>query len=991
MAVAWAPFFLNADASEMDRAEDMTPLFIEDFSDRTGALDRFTVIDDNRDGNTWIIGSDLHARVEFNTTMAMDDWLITPPLWLESGKRYPLSFTTACALPSYPERLEVRLGTTPSVEGMKTVVIEPFDVADKDFNTVVADVMVMESGIYYIGFHGCSDRDCSTLFLDDIRLAAGVSAASPGAATGLAVVADPSGGLKATVSFTAPAVDLSGAKLEHIDYVSIQRDGQEITRVQAPSVGASVTYVDNDVAEGEHIYTVVGYNNDGVGLPADASVFVGINIPGAPLDVSISEGADPGMVTLCWDVPVVDCQGYPLNTTDLTYNVYNPYGVPVKEGLTEGRTEFRAIAENEGQIQAFYYVAAQSKAGTLPYYKGRRSKSLIVGTPTSMPFHESFAGMSASAIWHMVIPEGTGGQFQLTGIDPGAQDEDGSYAEFAPTQPGDSFTLLSEKIVVSGRNPLFSCYYYSVPTDDELHISAIPVDGSAPLESVFPLAGGNGWTEADIDLREMAGKPVQIFFSYQTTGDRAAHLLLDNISVAEGKSYDLTALSMSVPEKMAVGEPHKIAVKIRNSGMEPAEGYDVVLYRDGERVGAVSGSRLEAFAQGTVEFTETPTVFYSDVVDYHAEIEFDADEDKSNNVFASVRTVVPSTSYPVVSDLYGEESADGVTLAWSGINLETTKPEPVTEDFENYDPFTIDDLGEWTLVDRDGRGTYGIGIDNMPHGGDPFAYILIDNSNFPDDPNFVSHAGGHRYLASVCCAGDHNDDWLISPSLTGETQDVSLWARRRGSSSSYTHESFEIRYSTGSLNPDDFKLVETFDGIPYEWTRYSAKLPAGARYFAIRCISPDQFALFIDDITYIPANLYSDLKVEGYNVYRDGVRLNDMPIDECVFTDTTIPAGKECTYHVTVVYNKGESRISNGVPMSLSGIGQVSSETVPEVLASEGKIVVNHAMGEEVRIHTVDGRCIHAFRCTSGHTTVSVPTGMYLVCAGSVTVKVAVR
>ena len=37
MAVAWAPFFLNADASEMDRAEDMTPLFIEDFSDRTGA------------------------------------------------------------------------------------------------------------------------------------------------------------------------------------------------------------------------------------------------------------------------------------------------------------------------------------------------------------------------------------------------------------------------------------------------------------------------------------------------------------------------------------------------------------------------------------------------------------------------------------------------------------------------------------------------------------------------------------------------------------------------------------------------------------------------------------------------------------------------------------------------------------------------------------------------------------------------------------------
>lgn len=971
--------------------EATAPPFIEDFSDRAGALDRFTVIDANMDGNTWLVDSELHARVEFNSAKAMDDWLITPPLQLEAGKKYPLSFTTACALPSYPERLEVCLGTEPSVEGMTVTVVEQFDVADKAFRTVTADITVNATGIYYIGFHGCSDRDCATLFLDDIVLAAGVSVSSPGAPTELTAVADNSGALKATVSFVTPEVDLCGAQLKALDYVSIQRDGVEIKRFDAPAIGTRMVYVDDNVTEGEHTYTVSGYNNDGTGLPADVSTFVGVNIPGAPTAITIFEGIDPGMVTLRWNAPEVDCQGYPLNTDELTYNVYNPYGLPIMEGITERTITFRAIAENSGQLQALYYVTAQSKAGALPYYKGVRTGSIIVGTPTAMPFRESFSGMMASAVWHLVIPQGTGGQWQLTGIDPGPQDGDGGYAEFAPTLPGDSFTLLSEKISVTGENPWLSFYYYSLPTDDELSVSVIPICDCAPVECVFPIAEGNGWSQANIDLRGMTGKTVQILFSYQTKGDRAAHILLDNINVEEGVLHDLTAVSVSVPGKMTVGEATTIGVSLRNAGMEPAEGYSVVLYRDGERVEAVAGPRLEAFARGTVEFTQTPTVFFGDFTNYHAEIEFDADQNMADNRTASVQTLVSKLSYPAVADLAGEESAAGVVLTWSAIDLGTAEPEPVTEDFEDYDPFTISDLGNWTLVDRDGRGTYGIGIDNMPHGGDPFAYILIDNSNFADDPNFVSRDGGHRYLASVCCAGDNNDDWLISPALCGDAQEVSLWARRRGSSASYAHESFEILYSTGSLYPEDFKLVEAFDGIPYEWTQYSASLPEGARYFAVRCTSPDQFALFIDDITYIPADLYADLEVEGYNVYRDGVRLNAEPLRECVFTDTDAPSGKECTYHVTVVYDKGESRLSNGVLLNLSGVDKLFSQSVVSISGSDGCIKVTGALGENISIYSADGRSVAAVRATAGEASVPVSPGIYLVRAGSVTVKVAVR
>ncbi len=980
---------VNVYGSEV--VDAIVPPFSEDFSDRNGALDRFTVIDSNMDGNTWIVGSDLHARVEFNSSKAMDDWMITPPLKLEAGKRYPLSFITACASSSFPERLEVRLGKGNTVEDMTEVVIDQFDVNEKEFRTISADVTVPESGIYYIGFHGCSDRDCATLFVDDIRIAEGVSMTSPGKVSELSAIADNTGGLTAEISFVAPDTDMSGAPLGAIDYIVVLRDGEEVKRFDNPAIGSRLGFVDTGVDEGEHTYTVLGYNADGAGLPSYVSVFVGVNIPGMAKDLVLAEDAVPGQVTLTWQAPTTDCLGYALNTSDLTYNVYSPYGLLIQEGIKDCKVSFRAIAEGNGQIQAFYFVTAQSKAGALPYYQGARSNSAIVGTPTAMPFQESFAGMSASAVWYLNMPAGTGGQWQLTGIDPGAQDGDGGYAEFAPTLSGDSFTLLSEKIVVSGDNPLLSFWYYSIDTDDELRVSVIPTGGNAPIEAVFPIADGKGWTEADIDLRSLKGKTVQILFSYQTVGNRGAHVLLDNIRVDQGRLNNLSAVEITAPEKVYAGAEYTVGVKVRNSGMDPADGYRIVLYRDGERISEMSGERIEPFSTAIVEFPEKATLFFSDMTSYHAAIEFDTDEDMADNTSEAVNTVVSKPIYPTVTDLSGVGNSDSVVLSWSAVDPSEADDVEVTEDFEDYDSFTIDNLGNWTLVDRDGRGTYGIGIDNMPHGGDPFAYILIDNSNFADDPNFVSHAGGHKYLASVCCAGDNNDDWLISPRLSGEAQIVSLWARRRGSSASYIHESFEILYSMDGTDTDSFVLAKAFDGVPYEWTEYSAQLPEGAKYFAVRCTSPDQFALFIDDITYTPVNPYLNFRVRGYNVYRDGVKLNDTPVTECSFTDVGAPSDRNSTYHVTVVYNEGESRLSNGVLLGLSGLGSVASSDRPVVYALQDGIVVTHALGQDICIYDVGGRCISAFRVTADPMAVSVAQGIYLVQVGDVVAKVAVR
>ena len=55
----------------------------------------------------------------------------------------------------------------------------------------------------------------------------------------------------------------------------------------------------------------------------------------------------------------------------------------------------------------------------------------------------------------------------------------------------------------------------------------------------------------------------------------------------------------------------------------------------------------------------------------------------------------------------------------------------------------------------------------------------------------------------------------------------------------------------------------------------SFDLPEGATHFAVRCTSPMGYMLLVDDITYRPAGKGAPLEIKGYNIYRDGVKIND--------------------------------------------------------------------------------------------------------------------
>ncbi len=82
------------------------------------------------------------------------------------------------------------------------------------------------------------------------------------------------------------------------------------------------------------------------------------------------------------------------------------------------------------------------------------------------------------------------------------------------------------------------------------------------------------------------------------------------------------------------------------------------------------------------------------------------------------------------------------------------------------------------------------------------------------------------------------DDWAISPSLSGESRTVSVWAK---SYDPKYKESFEILYSDGTLDTGAFVPAARFEEISEEWTEYKAELPAGAGRFAIRSVGTGAF------------------------------------------------------------------------------------------------------------------------------------------------------
>ncbi len=975
---------------------NIVPPYTADFVN--DGLAGWTVIDANEDGKIWSVEGDTgEVRMSYNSSKAMDDWLITPPMKLEAGKNYEVSFQARGNSNSFAERFEVKYGMSNTADGMTGTLVPVTETAGKEYESYSEYLTPTESGIYYIGFHGISDADMFYLYLKDISIEAGVSDNAPGLASDLVVTADEAGALKTSVSFKAPSKTFNGQTLASLTKLEILRGNEVVKTWSNPVPGDSYSFDDTLTASGIVTYSVVGYNESGVGMRAEESVYVGFKAPAAPVSASVEATAVTGEVIISWTPVTQDVDGRTLPAGQVSYTVVNTDGI-VTEGLKTDSYTYQAVAAGEQDfVQYGVYAVYDGMDGEMQV-----TDMIPVGTPYD-GLSESFAGGSLHYIWGKNTA--LGGDVTVLNDESGIPSQDGDgYCLGIKGQNLDQGASFFSGLVSLDKleNPGLTFYVFDVatigegPDIDEISVSIRTSDSdytevfSSTVEQICE-GSTDGWSKVLIPLGAYANKTIQ----FQLTGVTKAYVykVIDNIKVGSIFANDLEATGISAPSKVAAGNDYVVDVAVSNAGAQAAASYKVELYADEELVEAKECGTLESGASATVSFNRHMSPLASDPVTYYAKVVYAADQDDTNNQTLSV-TVTPIVStLPVATDLAGAVSADGIRLTWKEPNLEGGVSQPVTDDFEDAESFA-DHYGDWTFVDVDQytvggfQGTDIPGITSFETKG---SYWVWDHEKLGND-SFKAYSG-EKYLFTLFNSDGHggvvqNNEWAISPELDGSAQTISFYAR---SYSGDYPEKVSVYYSTGSLQPSDFVKIEGAGStsVPGVWTLFEAQLPAGAKHFAIVCESYDAFSFMVDDVTYIPAGT-ANLEIEGYNVYRDGVKINDVPVQETEYVDANVTAGETYTYVVTVVYKeKGESAPSAEAVVSYVGVDGIEAVGLT-VKAVGNDIIVLNADGLGVTIASANGAVIYNGPGEE-KTVVTVGSGVYIVTAGKTVRKVLIK
>lgn len=885
----------------------------------------FTFDKSNTTGNT-------AARYRYSTSNAADDYLVFPGVELKAGTKYKVALDAASYSESYPERLEVVAGKVAKVSQLTIPVIDATVVATKEFiNISNNEFSVSEDGVYFIAVHAISDKDKFYLYVDNFSVAE-LDASVPATVSDLAVVADAQGANKATVSFTVPTQTVGGAAITEPVTVVVKRDGEEI-KSETKAAGENVSFEDAVESAGYYTYSVVASYADKTGEAATLKAYIGYDTPDVVSNITVADKS--GSVDIAWEAPTKGAEGYIINPADFKYNIYpvemvefwgmtfpstdfeNPYAT----GLTE--TSANVVYDTNSGEQGFTYfaVTAENTTGESDDTYG----AVVTGAPYTMPLFETVAEGALSYWWGYASDSynqvGDGGLY----IGEKGSDDETSFEMFA--EVAGWLNLQSGKIALAGAvNPVLT-FDYSADNATPLTVSVITPKGE---KEVATFTAGADFAPATVSLVEFANEDwVRVIIT--GTFSAAGSAFIDNIRVFNQLDNNLVAKGITATPRINAGDNVLVNVTVENQGSTTAEAgaYTVDIYCNDAKVESIPGTALESNATTTFEYTYATNVMTPASLEWKAVVEFDADADKANNTTATVKTTIKTTNYPAVTDLTGAQNGNYVNLTWSEPEMGAPVPATITDDFESYEGFTTS-AGNWTFVDVDGAEVGGFqgtsfsvdGVEVLQSKQSFWVHDVADDVVW--NQTFAAHSGT-KYLAAMFRYDDgQTDDWAISPELTGNAQTVSFYAR---SYSAEYPEQIEVYYSTGSKSPADFIKVNDAVVVPGEWTEYTAQLPAGAKYFAIRSCATSSFMLMVDDVTYEAYESFGDLSLVGYNIYRDGVKLNREPVAEPSFADGYMPDGTY-NYVVTVVYDKGESVASNVFTIGVvDGISSVAVET----------------------------------------------------------------
>lgn len=970
-------------------------------------IDLFTIIDNNNDNTTWSWNASKNAfQCKYSLSRQMDDYLILPPVLVtDFNNLHKFSFDGWGYNNTSVETFEVWIGQEPTAEGMTIKIKDATDITSKELKNFSTYFQVPTAGKWYVGIKGVSEKNQWYIYANNFQVeVSDVAAKGPAAVENLELVPGAEGALKATVKFNIPTKDNVGNALKGDVTVTIEDVVDFKTVTGAPG---SAQTVEIQTIQGSNEVKIQAAQGAVLGFPVVASVYTGVEAPGAVTDFEMIPSQSGYGLYGKFGAPEAGVEGGYINKNDLTYALYQNQPIDlgwlgtldnwVKIMDLGSEMEFEtADLLPEGTAQDSYQlgIAATNVAGTGILY----STVVVLGAPYEMPVIEDFSTGSMTYTPIMLNTQGGMKQSYLTAealnkLDPefgakgpavvgqGTKDDQFGYF-FLP--------MMSTK---GANKAAFELSYYVGACENvTVYAETFGVERTEIFNESYLYGYPDGFQNLPIELpakfqdKEWVKITIRCDFSAAKK-----YFIWNGYKMINMVQKDMVAVDVQAPKTVATGAEYNVTVDVANYGLGATAEYSVELYANGEKVAEKAGDELASYAKGKVVFAQSMSPIATEPVEYYAAIVQAGDANTANNQTATVTVSPKPSALPGATELTAADSENAVALTWNEPDLTAVTPDPVTEDFEDADAFAAE-YGDWVFVDVDEEkvgGFQNMDIPGITPSETQGSFWIWDQSQLGNE-SFQAHSGT-KYLFSLFSYQDNQvDDWAISPQLYGGEQTVSFWAK---SYSAEYPEKIEVYYSTGSTDPKDFVLIEgsQVDVVPAEWTEYSVNLPEGATRFAIRSYAAGSFMLMVDDVTYTPAAAFTgEISLKGYDVYRDGVKLNDAPVENTAYADSNVVKGTEYKYVVVALFDEGTGRVSNTASIVYGQSGLDELGTAKTIATAKNTIIVRGFAGEKVIVSSADGKVI-ANGEASEISSISVPAGVYVVKAGDKSVKVVVK
>ena len=295
--------------------------------------------------------------------------------------------------------------------------------------------------------------------------------------------------------------------------------------------------------------------------------------------------------------------------------------------------------------------------------------------------------------------------------------------------------------------------------------------------------------------------------------------------------------SIDSPQNGNLSNNENITITLRNFGENDISDFDISFQINGGDI---------------VTETYSGTISSSQSVPYTSNANFDLSAEGDYEIEVSIL-------------INNDENSDNDSLTDSVTNIgggdcpdEYSLPTVWRDNFECYDPYVIENIGNWTSYDLDGGTTWGandLDFENESYVGSSiiFNYPLAVSTG--GDISVWNTYEGNQGLYFFASGANNttfpNNDWMISPEFTidGVTSpQLSFWAK--SVTDQYGLERFKVGIGN-STNYNDFNIISSGNYIeaPTSWTLYEFDLSdyeGQTIRIAINYVGNDSFALQMD-------------------------------------------------------------------------------------------------------------------------------------------------